>query len=1463
MCHVTYRISAHISRNLRGSLVDRGANGGIAGDDVIILHRYEKYVDVTGIDNHEMTGLQIVDCLGKVMTQLGEAIVILRQYAYLGKGKTIHSSGQIEYHHNKVDDRSMVVGGSQCIRTHDGKVIPLDIINGLPYMKMVPPTERECKELPSCTLTSDEEWSPKVLDKVISFDSSWYNDVRKESDDDYRIQSPFDDEGRLKGVEPSVQIETVDDVEPTAKDTNFPRVDEDSDSSDEEDDLCTSKKFRKKGTATTDDDGSTGEDTASTAEETFDGDEDEDTWDGIQKRFIAVSDLSGYIESLESLSGDEEATRKAFPIRVQRKDPDFERYRLHFLNVPLEKVKETFRKTTQFASNVMAGEKIRQTLKAPYPATNIPRRNEGLASDSVKAAVAAIGSNGCRYCQLFVGTKSLVADVYLMKSTSQFVATLQDVIRERGAPNILITDSANDERSKVVLEILRSLVIKAWASEAKYQHQNPAERRWQQIKHNTQWIMAERDVDPDCWFLAMRWVCDVMNHTCEKSLKGRPPLQVLNGVTIDISILLIFLFWDRVYVSRDGDSNYSDEVGDEKTNRIYGRFVGFSWNVGHALTFRILTEDTRQIIDRSRVRLVVNDPCNDPKNFGRKKSDIEYIRSQTEELGFDHLPVVDLRDKPIQLDRVRPSLSGLEDEVIEEEHSEEEEEKRSQTKVDGRTLKDVISEESPMDDPSLRDQPEAEPIDLKDKEQQPRHIVDKENRRKIGEPNPNNEPLEFTPEEMETDNPTVGPPPPTPEECIGRSVLLPPEEDGVRQRAYIDSMIEEHLDGMKKIPERIKFKCKLDDGADEVLAYDTIASFIEEDQTWKGLYNFKDILNHKNGMKPGDKDYKGCGVNLLIKWEDGSQSWEPLSNYLKPQNIPYTAAYARKHKLVGQPGWKSRALRRLCEKVKMFDRQIKKAKLHSLRTKPRYKFGVLVPRNYEQALELDEQNGDTKWKDAIDLELQQVISHGTFRDLGFAPGPNGFQKIRVHYVFDCKHDGRRKARLVAGGHLTETPVDPVYSSVVSLRGIRLLTFLAELNKSEFWATDIGNAYLESYTREKVYIVAGPEFGELAGHTIIIAKALYGLRSSGRTWHERLADVLRDMGFVPSKAESDIWMREKDGLWEYIGVYVDDLAIVSKDPQAIIDDLSITHKFALKGTGPVTYHLGCDFFRTDEGVMCFQPKKYIEKMIDNYQRIFKGELPRKVYSPLEKGDHPETDTSELLDEENTKIYQSLIGALQWVIQIGRFDVCTAVMTMSRFRAAPRQGHLDRVKRIHGYLSRFRGAAIRIRTDMPDYSDLQEYIYDWQDTCYKGAKEPIPDNAPKPLGKPVRTTSFVDANLYHDLVNGRSVTGILHMVNQTPIDWFSKLQATVETATYGSEFVATRQCVEQIIDLRLTLRYLGVPIEGSSYLFGDNKSVVDSSTMPHGKLHKRHHALSFHKTREAVAAGIVRYHHVRSE
>jgi hypothetical protein len=155
--------------------------------------------------------------------------------------------------------------------------------------------------------------------------------------------------------------------------------------------------------------------------------------------------------------------------------------------------------------------------------------------------------------------------------------------------------------------------------------------------------------------------------------------------------------------------------------------------------------------------------------------------------------------------------------------------------------------------------------------------------------------------------------------------------------------------------------------------------------------------------------------------------------------------------------------------------------------------------------------------------------------------------------------------------------------------------------------------------------------------------------------------------------------------------------MAKDPQAIIDRLTDVHKFKLKGTGPITFHLGCDYQGDKHGTLCISPLKYTDEVADSYKQMFGCSPMGNILSPLKKGDHPELDMSELLDNEGIERYQSLIGSLQWAVSLGRMDIQTAVMTMSSLRAAPRKGHLDRVKPIIRYITRMRYAAICVRTN----------------------------------------------------------------------------------------------------------------------------------------------------------------------
>ncbi len=192
-------------------------------------------------------------------------------------------------------------------------------------------------------------------------------------------------------------------------------------------------------------------------------------------------------------------------------------------------------------------------------------------------------------------------------------------------------------------------------------------------------------------------------------------------------------------------------------------------------------------------------------------------------------------------------------------------------------------------------------------------------------------------------------------------------------------------------------------------------------------------------------------------------------------------------------------------------------------------------------------NGNTRWVDSEQLELKQLFDYEFAKDIGYGDRKlTGYTKIRCWMIYAVKHDGRHKARFVAGGHLTKEPEESVYSSVVSLRSLHIIILAAELNGLELYQADVGSAYLEALTGELIYFKAGKEFAHLGmeAHILILSKPLYGLQSSGQCWHTHFSKTLRSEGFSPSLADPDVWMRpakRSNGscYYEYILLYTDD------------------------------------------------------------------------------------------------------------------------------------------------------------------------------------------------------------------------------------------------------------------------------------------------------------------------------------
>ena len=266
---------------------------------------------------------------------------------------------------------------------------------------------------------------------------------------------------------------------------------------------------------------------------------------------------------------------------------DYELLRPFFAWAPSETIRRTIAVTTQYARGRVS-DTIRQHWKSRFPACNVHRRNEAVATDTVFSDTPAVDS-GVKAAQIFIGRTSLVADVYGIKTDKEFVNTLEDNIRERGAMDKLISDCARAETSTRIKDILRALVIAEWQSEPYQENQNFAENRYATIKTAANRVLNNSGAPPECWLLALMYVCYVLNHLASSTLGWIPPLQKLTGQTQDTSALFVCSFYEPVYYDPHYDGFPS------ASNEELGHWVGVATHVGDALTFKILTPSNKVI----------------------------------------------------------------------------------------------------------------------------------------------------------------------------------------------------------------------------------------------------------------------------------------------------------------------------------------------------------------------------------------------------------------------------------------------------------------------------------------------------------------------------------------------------------------------------------------------------------------------------------------------------------------------------------------------------------------------------------------------------------------------------------------------------------------------------------------------------------------------------------------------------
>ena len=1024
-----------------------------------------------------------------------------------------------------------------------------------------------------------------------------------------------------------------------------------------------------------------------------------------------------------------------------------------------------------------------------------PRIKDVIFTDTMDGQYRSLDGN-C-HAQIFAN-KDFFAVAYPLEKKSHAGEGLKQFISDFGVPDTLLCDGSGEQTGKrtTFREQVRKHAIDLQVTEPYRHNQSKVEGVIREIRKRWFCVMHKQRVPRRLWDYGIRWVCETMQRTARQSgdLDGRTSIERLTGETPDISEYLDFTFYDWCW--------YNDNAGLGATR--LGRWLGVSHRVGSLMSYWILTDQGR-VVSRTTVTRVTN--------------------------------------LELQENGVRHRCSEFDKFILEKLHD------SAHFLVDGGKTQPTEWDLPPLDhDPDFH----AEFHD----------VVSSDEVKEADQ--------EFTPEVFD-------------DTYLNMEVALPKGDEDHPMLAKVTKRLRDK-DGLpigtahdNPILDTRMYEVEFRDGTRSALAANYIAEnlFSQVDDDGNRQVLLDEIIDHRtNGkavtqqdafvvMKNGNKRRRETtiGWELLVQWKDGSTNWVALKD-IKESYPVQVSEYAVASRISMEPAfawWVPKVLKKR-------NRIISKLKSkYWLRT---HKFGIQIPKSVEEAKELDRKNGNTLWWDAICKEMRNVRPGFQVWEKSEKDLPAGYQKICCHIVFDVKmgENFRRKARFVAGGHVTETPATLTYSSVVSRDSVRIALLIAALNDLDISACDIQNAYLTADCRERIWFWAGPELGTEEGSIMIVKKALYGLKSSGAAFRAHLAETLYDLGFTPSKADPDVWMRpavKPDGFryYEYALCYVDDILAISHDAKKVLRGVQSVFKLKDDKIEPPDMYLGAELGRmTMDGreAWYISSEKYVRAAIENIEKQLAENgrrLPVGCRTPLSYGYRPENDTSPELKAQGIQKYQELIGILRWAVELGRVDILLETSMMSTYLAMPREGHLQQAYGIFGYLKTFPKRRLWFDPKDPGIDERSFTEYDWYD-FYRDAKESIPGDMPEPRGNPVTTHCFVDADHASNKVTRRSQTGILMFVNRAPIVWYSKRQNTVETSTFGSEFIAMRTAVEHIEALRYKLRMFGIPIEGATNVFCDNEAVFKNSSIPESTLKKKHTSICYHRAREAVAAGTMR-------
>ena len=1026
-------------------------------------------------------------------------------------------------------------------------------------------------------------------------------------------------------------------------------------------------------------------------------------------------------------------------------------------------------------------------------------------SDTFKCNVKSLRGN--KYVQLFCNRGNFTK-CYPMANRYEAPDTLHRFIDEVGVPSELLTDGAPELLYAGWKKLCQRYRIKQISTEPNSPWQNPAELSGGIIKRIVRRTMKNVNAPIRLWDYCWEYSSSVRNMTSTDHylLDDVTPFQKIYEYSPDISEYVQYKWFDWIWFL---------DIHNPMRESL-GRWLGPAQDCGEGFTSHILTKNGKVIV-RSTTRQLTSDEI---ESAEVQQTKLEFTKEMESRIGNESTSTISNKEQ-----------------VVEDAY-------------------ENLFEEDDLDDPEII--PQEKGITFQDTDDPP-----------------------FV-EDLD--------------EHIGVKLMLPvsgelKEGTILRRKRKADGTLvgTSHYNPEHDTRE---YEIEFEDGSSASYTTNIIMENLWSQTDSDGRFGklFKGISSHRKNDNAISKENAWItmennvkkrlittkGWELLVDWDNGTQSWLPL-HAVKQSNPIEVAEYAVSREIQEEPAfiwWVSHVLKKRNHFISKLKTTVKNKQL---------KYGLKVPKSVKEALQIDKDNNNSFWSEAINKELRNVIVAFQLLEEG-EPLPIGSTRIPYHFVFDIKFDLTRKARLVAGGHRhRDVPTHDCYSSVASRDTVRLAFLIATMNNLKMLAADIGNAYLNAPCREKVHVTVGPElFGpEHAGKNAIIVRALYGLRSAGASWRSHLSQtIVNVLKYKSCKADPDIYLKPKsrnDGskYYSYIVVYVDDILSVDENPQEAIDRIGSMFKIKEGSVSEPKTYLGSTIRRwTEIGLdgekfetYAMGSSNYVKEAIRVVEERMKEHGYKypcpKAKTPFTSASYrPELEDTEELDSSLITLYQNFIGILRWMCELGRIDILLETSLLSQYMVSPRLGHMKQVLNVFSYLKHHDRSWLVFNHQKFDieWSPIKDEASPQERSIlmrriYPDVEIEEPPGIPEPRGASIQITIFVDANHAGNQKTRRSQTGILVYANMTPILWISKRQNTVESSTFGSEFLALKHACELVKGFIYKLKMLGIEIDGPVRILCDNQSVVINGSFPESVLKKKHCSVAYHLVRESVASGMV--------